>query len=122
MLFYALGILTAGLIVAAQALWKAAVDKYGLELSGNFFATPEFWRLVTTPQVIGGVVLYGAATLCFLLMLKKFQYSSTQALVVSSSLVITMLVAAGIFQERITLVKIVGVGVLIIGVLLVTRS
>ncbi len=121
-MIYLFGPLVALQLVVGQALWKAAVDRYGFSLSREYLTSHQFLTFLFSPLVIGGVVVYVVATLSYLAMLAKFQYSSVQAVVVSASLLLTFVASAAIFHERHTAMNVVGFGVLIIGVVLATRA
>lgn len=121
-MIYLLGPVVALQLVLGQVLWKAAVERYGFQLTREYVLSHQFLTFLFSPLVIGGVLVYGLATLSFWGLLAKFPYSSVQAVVVSASLLLTYLASAAIFHERHTAINLVGFAVLVVGVVLATRG
>lgn len=121
-MIYLLGALVAFQLVLGQVLWKGAVDKYSFALTPSYLGSREFLSFIFSPQVLIGFVIYGVATLSFMALLGKFQYSSVQAVVVSTSLVFAFAASAVIFHERHSAVNVLGFGLLVVGVILATRA
>lgn len=121
-MIYLLGAIVAFQLVLGQVLWKSAVDKHSFALTPEYVFSRQFVTFVLSWQVVLGLLIYGLATLLFMALLGKFQYSSVQAVVVSASLVFTFAASAVIFHERHSAINLLGFGVLIVGVVLATRT
>lgn len=120
-MLYVLGILTALQIVSAQTLWKVGLERIDFTLTRDFVLSSQLLKVVLSPYVILGVLLYASATLCFFGMLSRFSYANTQTVVVTTSLTFTFLSAVIIFHEQLRLIHLLGIGCLLLGVLLITK-
>ena len=119
---YLLGLFVAAQLVAGQVLWKIAVKRSHFELSPSYLFSKRVWSLIFSPYLIFGLLVYAFATLLYVGMLSKYEYSSVQAIVVPTSLLIAFLVAYYGFHEKLSGTNIAGVLVLIVGIILVTRK
>ncbi len=116
----AYALLTAVLIVSGQALWKSAVSD--IPEGAKLVSLPVISGLLSSPKLILGVFVYGIATLLYIYFLGKYNYFQLQSIVVGSSLVLTLLFATVIFNERPSVVNIIGVGMIVLGsIFVVTR-
>jgi drug/metabolite transporter (DMT)-like permease len=120
-MLYVLGLLTALQIVAAQTLWKYGLAKVGFTPTAHYIFSAQIVKAVFSPLVFGGIVLYGLATICFFILLSKYEYANAQTVVVVSSLTFTFLSALLIFNEKFNPVNVVGICLLLAGVILITR-
>ncbi len=120
-MIYIFGLLVAFQVVLGQILWKVGVAKIGGELNASFVFSSEIFKLILSPYFIAGVVSYGMATIMFMLLLSKFNYTNLQAVVVSSSLTLTFIAATVFFDEKISVMNLLGFVFLLCGVILVTK-
>jgi len=120
-MLYIYGILIAVQIVLGQVLWKIGVGKTHFVLTKKFILSDGFLKTITSPYIIVGVLSYGLATLLFMAMLGKYQYTNLQAVVVSSSLITTFLAAIVIFHEKVGILNFFGLFLLILGAIFITR-
>lgn len=120
-MLYILGILTALQVVVAQTLWKIGLDRVGFVADKEFILSSQVFRVFLSPLIVLGVFLYISATFSFFVLLSMFDYSHSQTVVVCSSLTLTFLSAAVIFNEQLLLINLLGVLLIFIGVLLITR-
>ena len=120
-MLYLLGILVALSLVLGQALWKIGVEHAHLELSAKYLFTHKVFDLISSPYILGGTLIYILATLMYLGLLAKYQYSLVQGLVVPLSLIAAFVLARFVFHERLSPVNYIGLGVLVIGILLATK-
>ena len=72
-----------------------------------------------TPKLIGGMFVYVMATVLYIVLLSKFNYFQVQSIVVGSSLVLTLLAATLLFNERPSLLNVVGIVLIVVGSLFV---
>ena len=120
-MLYLLGLLTALQIVAAQTLWKTGLAHVGFKATKDYLLSEQIVKAIFSPMVLGGILLYGFATICFFVLLSKFPYASAQTVVVVSSLIFTFLSALLIFNEKFSPVNLLGICLLLVGVVLITR-
>lgn len=118
---YIFGLLVSLLIVTGQVLWKAGLDKSNFVFSQKTVLSWDFFGVLFSPFIIAGVLSYGIATVLFMALLSKFEYTNLQAVVVSSSLLFTFVAAAMIFNEKIVFLNLLGLAFLLAGVILVTK-
>jgi len=120
-MLYVHGVLVAVQIVLGQVLWKIGVEKNHFELTKKFIFSDEFLKAMLSPYIILGVISYGIATLLFMGLLGKYQYTNLQAVVVSSSLITTFLASVVIFNEKVNAYNLLGLAFLIVGAIFITR-
>jgi drug/metabolite transporter (DMT)-like permease len=120
-MIYVFGLLVSLLIVSGQVLWKAGLERTAFVFSKKSVLTWDFLGVLLSPYIIAGVLSYAIATVLFMALLSKFEYTSLQAIVVSSSLMFTFIAAAMLFNEKIALINLLGLFFLLIGVILVTK-
>jgi len=113
-------IITALLIVCGQALWKAAVVSV-TDAHIHLLSSEGLLHLLKSPRLYLGVLVYGVATVCYILLLGKYKYFQVQSLVVGGSLVLTLALAALVFHEHINALNMVGIALIVGGALLVIR-
>lgn len=120
-MLYIYGLLVAAQIVAGQVLWKLGVERYNFNFNKDYIFSDNFIKFIFSPQVVFGMLIYAFATLSFMGLLAKYDYSNLQAVVVSSSLALTTIVAFLFFDEHINLVNALGFVIIVIGIVLVTK-
>ena len=120
-MLYLLGILVAFLLVTGQALWKIGVGRAHLQLSAEYLFSSKVTGLIFSPYIIGGFAIYAIATLIYLGLLAKYQYSTVQGLVVPLSLIAAFIIARYAFHERLSVTNYIGLVVLVVGIFLATR-
>jgi drug/metabolite transporter (DMT)-like permease len=118
---YLLGLAVATMLVIAQAIWKVGVEKHHFSPDAGYLLSSKMVSFIVSPEVIGGVMIYVVATLFYMAMLAKYPYALVQTLVVPTSLLIAYLVARTVFHERLSLMNYLGMALLLVGVVLVTR-
>jgi drug/metabolite transporter (DMT)-like permease len=106
---------------SAQLLLKA-----GLNAIGPFALQPENimpvgLALITQPPIIGGVICYAVSLVVWLIGLSRVDVSIAYPML-SLGYVITALLAAYCFGEILTGQRIMGIVIILIGVLLLSRS
>ncbi|MBA4117904.1 MAG: 4-amino-4-deoxy-L-arabinose transferase [Candidatus Puniceispirillum sp.] len=105
----------------AQILLKLGVRGVG-EMCFALQGLPNLaWRLCMNPAIIGGLGLYVMSVALWLFVLSKVEVSVAYPLS-SLGYVLTALCGSWILGEMITPVRWVGIGVILVGVYLVSRS
>jgi drug/metabolite transporter (DMT)-like permease len=106
---------------AGQLLLKTGMNNMGtvtLALKDLFFTA---WKMATNPYVFFGLAIYLAGTIFWLAALSRVDLS--YAYPFASLSYIVMLVASWrLFDEKITLARLIGTFVIGVGVLLISRS
>lgn len=116
------------LILLAVALNTGAqlLLKKGMCVIGHFeFTTanivPIGLKVIQNPYLLGGIAVYGFSLVAWLMTLSRVEVSVAYPLI-SLGYIVTAYVGCCYFNEAISMTKFVGIGVIILGVFLVTRS
>lgn len=106
-----LAILCSFTITLGQVFWKIALDRLGglTPLTRN-----HIMELALSPFLIIGTVIYLFATLFWMYLISKFEYSYIYPML-SGVHIFALLFAFFIFNESITMNKILGVGFIMVG-------
>jgi undecaprenyl phosphate-alpha-L-ara4N flippase subunit ArnE len=118
---YVLGLIVALQLVVGQSLWKLGTERSGFTLSADYLLSSKVWSFVFSPFTIAGLLIYAIATVLYMGMLSKYQYSIVQGVVVPLSLIFAFAIARFFFHERVSLVNVLGLVLLVIGIGLVTK-
>lgn len=99
-------------LAMGQMLWKLGVSKMG---GFNIVS------IILNPYIISGVALYGLATLLWLYVLSKEELSLVYPLQ-SITYVLGTILAIFVFHENVSLLRWIGIAVIIAGATLVARG
>ena len=115
-------ILTGVLLNAtAQLLLKAGTNSVGTFSFSASNLLPVGLKLATEPHILGGLTCYVISVVVWIMALSRVDVSIAYPMI-SIGYVVTALAAWWLFGEALTVERMVGIGVIIIGVFLVTRS
>ena len=105
----------------AQLLLKAGTNRIGhFDFSlGN--ALPIGWQLATNPYIFGGLSCYVISVVVWIMALSRVPVSIAYPML-SIGYVVNALAAWWRFGESPTIMRIAGIGIIIVGVYLVTKS
>ena len=105
----------------AQLLLKAGTNRIGhFDFSlGN--ALPIGWQLATNPSIFGGLSCYVISVVVWIMALSRVPVSIAYPML-SIGYVVNALAAWWLFGESLTTMRIAGIGIIIVGVYLVTKS
>lgn len=104
-----------------QLMLKKGMNSLGpLTLSANNLIRT-IWQMATNPWVFFGLLIYGLGTVFWLAALSRVDLSYAYPFA-SLSYVAMLIISYFIFGESISLLRIAGTAVIIIGVLLISRS
>ena len=109
------------LIVTGQVLWKLAIDKNGGLINSDSTNIQNILNLLLSPYMLSGVVIYMCATVFWMYLLGEYEYSFIYPMS-SMTFVMSLFFASYVFDEEITLYKIIGVLVIMLGVFIVTKG
>lgn len=107
------------LSVTGETLLKKGINSLGALDFAPAALLPTFFRIFTTPLVFLGFVFIFGGSLFWLAVLSKWDLSLAYPLL-SISYIASLFVGAIFLSEQITLIRIVGVVVVVIGVVLIT--
>jgi multidrug transporter EmrE-like cation transporter len=113
----AIAVLTGGV---AQTLMKTGVRQVG-----SFGDTPFFGyvlNLLTTPVIWGAIISYGLGVIFYMFLLSQNDLSFLYPVMTALGLVLVTIISAALFQEQISVLRLAGIVVVILGVFLVSRS
>lgn len=102
--------------VAGQWLLKAGALKLGKVSTDNWLS--HVLGILTTPELLAGLTCYGLGAIAYILLLTRVKLSIAGP-AVALVYVFSVLLGYFIFQEPIPLSRVVGLGLIICGVLLV---
>ena len=115
-------ILTGVLLNAlAQLLLKAgtnAVGHFAFE-RGNIL--PVGWQFATEPHIFAGLICYVVSVVVWILALSRVEVSIAYPML-SNGYVVNALAAWYLFGENVTPMRLLGIGIIILGVFVVARS
>lgn len=107
--------------VAGQLILKYGMTQMGA-LQLDVAAVPAIMlKMISSPYVIGGLLVYGIGTFFWLIVLNRAPLSFSYPFI-SLGIVLGLLAAWGIFHESIPPVRWVGMMVVCVGVFIVARS
>ncbi|HET6724492.1 MAG TPA: SMR family transporter [Gammaproteobacteria bacterium] len=106
---------------AAQFLLKAGVNRLG-EIGLNWSALGAAgWRLALEPHIYGGLGCYVISVVVWIVALSRVPVSMAYPML-SIGYVVTAVAAWAFLGETVTPLRLVGIGIIIIGVFIVARS
>jgi multidrug transporter EmrE-like cation transporter len=103
--------------IAGQLLLKRGMGSIGQSATGVAMLK----RIILSPWVIGGLIIYAMGVVNWLLALSSFELSYVYPFA-SLSYIGIIVGSYFIFRERITLMRVLGIAVIISGVLISSRS
>jgi multidrug transporter EmrE-like cation transporter len=112
-----IAVLTGGV---AQTMMKLGTERVGR--FGETAVLAYLLRLLTNPYVLMAILAYGFGVIFYMLMLSRLDLSYLYPVMVALGLVLATLISSLIFGEQISLVRLGGIGVVILGVFIVGQS
>ncbi len=107
--------------VAAQLLIKAGTNSIGYFEFNRENILPIGVRLATEPHIAGALFCYGLSVVIWILALSRVQVSIAYPLL-SMGYVVNAVAAWWFFNEVFNPTKVVGIGVIILGVIIISRA
>jgi drug/metabolite transporter (DMT)-like permease len=102
-----------------QGLLKLGAIKLGQVTGSNFQSL--ILRILLTPELIAGLLLYGLSAVFFILVLTRVKLSVAGP-AISITYVFSVLMGYFLFRESITLRHLIGLGIIVCGVILVVKK
>jgi len=117
------GLIFAGVMlnVAAQLLIKAGTNSVGFFEFSRENILPIGWKLATEPHIVGAMFCYALSVLIWILALSRVQVSIAYPLL-SMGYVVNAAAAWWFFNEAFNPAKVAGIGVIILGVIIISRA
>jgi multidrug transporter EmrE-like cation transporter len=105
----------------AQLLLKAGTNAVGQFEFTVENALPVGWKLATEPHILGGLACYVVSVVVWIMALSRVEVSIAYPLL-SVGYVVNAIAAWYLFGEAVTPMRLLGIGVIILGVFIVARS
>jgi multidrug transporter EmrE-like cation transporter len=107
--------------VAAQLLIKSGTNAIGYFEYTRENILPIGWKLATEPHIIGALTCYVVGVVVWILALSRVQVSIAYPLL-SLGYIVNAVAAHYLFSEAITPSKMIGMGIIIVGVVVISRA
>ena len=116
-------LLLAGVLLnaAAQLLLKAGTNAVGQFEFSAANAVPVGMKLAFEPHILGGIACYVVSVVVWILALSRVEVSVAYPML-SIGYVVNAIAAYYLFGEAVSATRLVGIGVIILGVFIVARS
>jgi len=105
----------------AQLLLKAGTNAVGVFAFSSDNLVPVGWKLATEPHIVGGLGCYVLSVIVWILALSRVEVSIAYPML-SIGYAVNALAAWYLFGEAVTLTRLAGIGIIIVGVYIVARS
>lgn len=105
----------------AQLLLKAGTNAVGHFSFTADNVLPVGWKLATQPYILGGMVCYAVSLVVWIMALSRVEVSIAYPML-SVGYVLNAIAAWYFFGESVTLTRLLGIGIIILGVYIVARS
>jgi multidrug transporter EmrE-like cation transporter len=106
---------------AAQLLLKAGTNAVGSFEFAAANALPVGVKLALEPHILGGIACYVISVVVWILALSRVEVSIAYPML-SIGYVVNAVAAYYLFGEAVTATRLVGIGIIILGVFIVARS
>ncbi|AET70695.1 putative membrane protein [Desulfosporosinus orientis DSM 765] len=110
-----LTILNSILMVTGQTLWKLGASGKEIHSIGQVL------RLFLNPYIISGLMVYAFASVLWIYILNKGELSYVYP-IQSTAFIFALIIGVSFFKEDLTLTKVLGVLVICLGVIIITRK
>ncbi len=114
-------LVTVGLNVMGQFLMKQGMSQIGVIAGPLDIIANSLFRAFLNPYVIGGVAAYGFSSIFWLILLSRVELSYAYPALALGYVLVT-LIGAWILGESVSNLRWVSVGVICMGVVLLSRS
>lgn len=105
----------------AQLLLKAGTNSVGVFEFSRDNLLPVGWKIATEPHILGGLACYVVSVVVWIMALSRVEVSIAYPLL-SVGYVVNAIAAWYLFGEAVTVTRLTGIGIIVIGVYIVARS
>jgi multidrug transporter EmrE-like cation transporter len=105
----------------AQLLLKAGTNSVGNFAFSLENAMPVGWKLATEPHIVTGLACYVVSVVVWIMALSRVEVSIAYPML-SVGYVVNAVAAWYLFGEAVSATRLVGIGIIILGVFIVARS
>ena len=120
--FYALLVVSVTFNVTANILLKTAVTKTGGISAESTQILTNIAKVAFSPYLIAGLILYGLSFLIWLRVLTFNDLSRSYPIFATIVFLMTTLGSVIFLKENITVIRVVGIAVMLTGIFIVARS
>jgi multidrug transporter EmrE-like cation transporter len=106
---------------AAQLLLKSGTNAIGVFEFSAHNALPVGWKIATQPYILSGIGCYVISVVVWILALSRTEVSVAYPML-SIGYVVNAIAAWYLFGEAVTLARLAGIGIIVLGVFIVARS
>ncbi len=106
---------------AAQLLLKAGTNAIGVFEFSRENILPVGWKVASEPHIITGLACYVVSVVVWIMALSRVEVSIAYPML-SIGYVVNAIAAWYLFGEAVTVMRLTGIGFIIIGVFIVARS
>jgi len=106
---------------AAQLMLKAGTNAVGAFQFSTANLAPIGWKVATQPFILGGLACYVVSVVVWILALSRVEVSIAYPML-SIGYVVNAVAAYVLFGEAVGVQRLIGIGVIIVGVYIVARS
>lgn len=106
---------------AAQLLLKAGTNAVGHFAFSRDNILPVGWQLATEPHILGGLTCYVISVVVWIMALSRVEVSIAYPML-SIGYVVNAVAAWWLFGEAVSIARLTGIGIIIVGVYIVARS
>lgn len=120
-----LGKWTGIMIAVLTGAFAQTMMKLGTRQLGAFGDEPFFqylFKLMLSPLILLAIASYGLGVIFYMFMLSRLDLSFLYPVMTALGLIFATLISAKLFHEQVTLVRLSGIAVVIIGVFLVSKG
>ncbi|MBY0578162.1 MAG: EamA family transporter [Burkholderiales bacterium] len=106
---------------AAQLLLKTGTNAVGSFTFSRENILPIGWQIASQPPIIGGLACYAISVVVWIMALSRVEVSIAYPML-SIGYVVNAFAAWYLFGENLSLMKLAGIGIIVVGVYIVSRS
>jgi multidrug transporter EmrE-like cation transporter len=121
LLSFSLILLGVLLNAGAQLLLKAGTNAVGHFAFSRDNILPVGWQLATEPHIMGGLTCYVVSVVVWIMALSRVEVSIAYPML-SIGYVVNAVAAWYLFGEALSVARLTGIGIIILGVYVVARS
>jgi len=116
-----LSFFTTLLITSGQVLWKIGLQKIGGFYLPEKSIIDNFFRIILNGWILSGFIVYAVATGFFMWLLSKYEISLVIP-ITSVAFIYSLIAGHLLFNEQITVWRLMGVLIIILGVFMVVKN